>query len=342
MSSHYQPRVTPWMVDETDYRKMTSSGERIDFLLRYAILAPSGHNRQPWRFEREGETLRVYADYGKSLPNVDPGDRELIMSTGTALFNLRVASAYFGYSTAVRHERSNRSDLLATVEFSRDGAVEHALAALFPAILTRRTNRSRFHDRALSAEHVSEIAKLDQGEPGVKLVSGPDALAAVGKLVRDADRIQMSSTAVRRELASLVHPDDTDAADGFAVQDLTSWGGCWHVRSLNLGGVQGRKDFHRVYRCGALAVIYSEDVQDSLLAAGELTERLLLTATRLGLQYSFLNQPIQVRRLRPRLREMLGLQGWPQLLIRLGYGQPVARPMPRRPLQIRVTTGEGS
>jgi hypothetical protein len=45
-----------------------------------------------------------------------------------------------------------------------------------------------------------------------------------------------------------------------------------------------------------------------------------------------LNQPIEVEELRPRLRDLLGESGFPQLLLRMGYG-PEVDPTPRRTLQ---------
>jgi hypothetical protein len=55
----------------------------------------------------------------------------------------------------------------------------------------------------------------------------------------------------------------------------------------------------------------------------------LLRAYADGVSVSFLNPPIEVAELRPQLRDVLGLEGYPQLLLRLGYGPEVA-PTPRR------------
>ena len=47
---------------------------------------------------------------------------------------------------------------------------------------------------------------------------------------------------------------------------------------------------------------------------------------------SFLNQPIEVPELRSRVvRDVIKKQGFPQLLIRMGYGQEI-KPTPRRPV----------
>ncbi len=58
-------------------------------LLKYAVLAPSGHNTQPWLFRpTEKDDLYLIADRTRALPVVDPHDRELIISCGAALDHL--------------------------------------------------------------------------------------------------------------------------------------------------------------------------------------------------------------------------------------------------------------
>ena len=39
-----------WAVDDADFPRDAAIDEQIRFLLNYAILAPSSHNSQPWRF----------------------------------------------------------------------------------------------------------------------------------------------------------------------------------------------------------------------------------------------------------------------------------------------------
>jgi len=49
-------------------------------LLDAAILAPSSHNTQPWRFAVRERTIDLYADRTRALPVNDPDDRELTIS----------------------------------------------------------------------------------------------------------------------------------------------------------------------------------------------------------------------------------------------------------------------
>ena len=46
-----------------------------------------------------------------------------------------------------------------------------------------------------------------------------------------------------------------------------------------------------------------------------------------GISASYLNQPIEVTALRQRLGHLVGLSGFPQLLLRMGYGPEVHPPL---------------
>jgi hypothetical protein len=73
------------------------------------------------------------------------------------------------------------------------------------------------------------------------------------------------------------------------------------------------------------------DTPGDWLAAGEAVAHVLLRAQVDGVSASFLNQPIEVPELRSRLERILGRDGFPQLLLRLGFAPPVAA-TPRRPV----------
>ena len=73
------------------------------------------------------------------------------------------------------------------------------------------------------------------------------------------------------------------------------------------------------------------DNNEGWLAAGLGLQRLLLVATDAGYSASYLNQPIEVTDLRTELAKELSMDGYPQLLLRVGRGQPVLH-SPRRPI----------
>ena len=115
----------PWSVDEAVYPHSGPAWEKLSFCLNYAVLAPSGHNTQPWRFKLGLDEVKLYADRTRALPMVDPHDRELIMSCGAALFHLRLAVRYFGHADDVYlFPDTLDRDLLAQIQMGQPRALK--------------------------------------------------------------------------------------------------------------------------------------------------------------------------------------------------------------------------
>jgi hypothetical protein len=85
----------------------------------------------------------------------------------------------------------------------------------------------------------------------------------------------------------------------------------------------------------AMLTTHADTPRDHL-RAGLALERVLLSATVLGLSVSFLSQPVEVAATRTALRTLLNVPGEPQTVLRIGYGHPVAR-APRRPVSAVIT-----
>src|SRR6516165_11247208 len=138
----YAANLEAWGVTPSDFPASGTLLDKARFAVRYAILAPSSHNTQPWRFIINGDELLVCADRTRSLPNIDPFDRELIISCGAALLNLRVAFAYFEVPVEITtFPQSSDPDVVARVVFPTSGPALKDLAGLFEAITKRATNR---------------------------------------------------------------------------------------------------------------------------------------------------------------------------------------------------------
>ena len=80
----------------------------------------------------------------------------------------------------------------------------------------------------------------------------------------------------------------------------------------------------------ALAVLGTNgDQPRDWVASGQALARVLLRARVEGVWVSFLNQPIEVPELRTKLKAVAGNAGFPQAVLRLGFGENV-KPTPRR------------
>jgi hypothetical protein len=333
-------RYQAWLVDESEFPAAESTAELLRFALRYTVLAPSSHNSQPWLFHIGGNAVEIYADRRRRLPVVDPDDRELVMSCGAALYNLRLALSHFrvGHKVALQPV-SQDSDLLVSVELTGGEAKRDAqLDEMFAAISNRHTCRHAF-DRTPIDEPVIRSLRQAAVAEGTWLVDVPASLRnTVTNLVIEADFVQMSDYAFRRELAHWMgpsHPARADGMPGFALglSELQSVVGPLIVRTFDVGSSQAAKDDDLSRGSALLAVLVtpSDGVAD-WIAAGQALQRVLLTATAAGLQASFLNQPVEIPSMRLQLARRLDLPGPPQLLLRFGYG-PSSAPTPRRPIE---------
>ncbi|AXF24027.1 nitroreductase [Burkholderia pyrrocinia] len=318
----------------------THPGDHLRSLLGYAVLAPSSHNSQPWRFLVNGTTIAVCADRVRALPVVDPFDRELIISCGAALLNLRVALNHARLAHTISTFPSEVDpNLLALVRVCNDGYSDAALGALFDAIPDRVTTRAPFESTTVPDEIQHELTAAGVAEGAdVACVDSIAHRARVAELVAEADHQQFADPRFRRELASWIDPRrHVDGMPAFAagVPTLLDFAApvlTMAVRTFDLGNGLAALH-HQLVGASPLIVCIAtvRDDREAWLAAGQALERILLVATRAGYTASYLNQPIETAGLRANLCHMLGLRGEPQLLLRVGRG-PHTPHSPRRPL----------
>lgn len=330
----------PWAISQADYPAAGTPAERLEFLLGYAVLAPSSHNTQPWRFHVRGDTVELYADRTRSLRVVDPRDRELLISCGAALFFLRLALHRFGHAGQVTlfPDRQER-DLLATVSLGDPHQPAADELRLFEAIPIRRTHRGDFAARPVPTETVNALrdAAAEEGA-WLMVVDDRGRRAHVAEMARQGDQVQFADPEFRGELARWIRPNGTHEHDGmpgyaFGIPDVVSPFAPAVVGALNLGAVWGGRSRQAVENAPVLAVLgTARNGPAAWLAAGQALARVLLLAAASGIGASFLNQPCEVPLLRLRLRELLGTDGWPHLVLRLGYPHREPRPTPRRPV----------
>jgi hypothetical protein len=324
-------------VDETEFPATGTEAEQLRFLLRYAVLAPSSHNSQPWSFRLENGGVALFADRRRRLPVVDPDDRALVISCGAALYHLRLAMTHFGRRPSVALlPAGGHPDLLAMVSPGGPARPTPQEREMFRAIPRRHTNRRPFRRLGVPRSVLDELQATAAREGAwLHVVDGEPARHAVADLVAEGDRIQTSDPAFRRELAAWMRPNDSDLPDGipgyaFGFGDLMAAVGPFVVRTFDMGRGIAARDRDLATGSPVLAVLGTDaDDAGAWLAAGQALAAVLLLARSEEVWASFLNQPIEVPLLRPRLRDLLGRRGHPQLLLRMGYGNPV-EPTPRR------------
>ena len=343
----------PWQVSPADFPGSARRRDKLLFLLNYAALAPSILNSQPWKFEVTDDAIALYVDRARSLAVVDPQGRQSTISCGAALFNLRAAAQAFGFELEVSGT-SRKSDpaLLAKLKLKASATAPSQFdLQMRDAIPSRRTVRSSFEDKPLEDALLRDLADAVRREGAeCHFAQAPEHKREVAELVAEAEQIHLDDPVFRNELRGWLgqrRGDDHEAMrEAYARMGSPTGhtpGSRDHSDQFTPTAAAAARQFATVTgasnRQRALVeaspvialLATSGDMTAIWLAAGQALQHMLLTATIAGVSASYLNPPIEIARLRPRLAQAFGTKSKPQVLLRLGHGRPISA-TPRRPM----------
>jgi Nitroreductase family len=109
----------------------------------------------------------------------------------------------------------------------------------------------------------------------------------------------------------------------------------WMLRDFTRGAAGGEPDGAELdgpaFDAAPLVLVIGtqHDLPVAHLCAGQAMQRVLLTATAIGLSCSVLSAPVEVDRVRRDLARLTGPDMHPQILVRVGHGDAVPAATPR-------------
>lgn len=322
-------------------------------MIAAAVLAPSPHNTQPWRFTAGPSRLDVYADVDRVMPTVDPYRRERTIALGAAVENAVVAAPAKGLRpTVTLLPHGPDSDLVARIDVTADHV---ELTPMAEAIAQRHTNRGPYRSDPVAPELLAELGALAEDGTSVRWVTEDGARCTLGDLLVDA--------------AQAVVDDDAMSRDGYAWFRSTTAQADAHRDGLTVDGqglaapvravaklvppltsrsitdanwVKQTRSVH-TRTAAAYGIVLVDDPyrRADQLAGGRLAERIHLAATTHQLALQHMNQITERmdrdrHRGRPnkfqvRLSRVLGADAHRALcLFRVGWPVRPGKPTPRR------------
>ena len=307
-------------------------------LVRYATLAPSGHNTQPWRFRLRADGIDILADVSRRTPVVDPDDHHLYVSLGTAGENLALAANARGRPGELHFDASGDG----AVTFTFGGPIDLD-STLSEAIPKRQSTRAEFDGRSVSPTDLQLLARA-AAIPGVDLVllTERPQINEVRDLVLAGNSAQIADPAFVRELKHWLRFSPRQAlatGDGLfsattGNPTLPAWLGPYLFDWVFGAASENTKYARQMTSSAGIAVFVAEKADpEHWVLAGRACQRFALQSTALGLKHAFINQPVEVPGLRPELAKLVGLTGRrPALVMRFGYG-PTLPYSARRPVE---------
>lgn len=310
-------------------------------LMRAAGAAPSILNTRPWQFDKvAADRIELRPDWDRHLKIIDPLHRELFISCGAALFNLRLAIRVTGHEPVVwllpdeqpagpecphcRHH-CGVGDLLASIEIvtRRAKPATATEQRLYEEIPRRHTVREPF-GRSMLMNVQAELEQAARKEGArARLLHGRDTR----HLLREAAQIDRELKLNPAYLAELKQwtgsnatPERGVPADAFGSEPASR--GYPPVRDLSLAWPGTRLGVKKFERPQLIALETESDTPTDWLRAGQALQRLLLTATYYRLQTSFLTQALEEGdRTMPLSESVRQWWRWPQsaqMVIRVG------------------------
>jgi hypothetical protein len=306
-------------------------------LVRYATLAASSHNTQPWKFRLERGRILILPDLSRRCPAVDPDDHHLYGSLGCAAENLLLAAQAARLRGHCSYNASKSS-----VQVDLEEATP-SRSLLFEAIPSRQCSRAEYDGTELSGAQLRLLEAVGRGS-GVSLIllTAIEQKEQVAEYVAAGNTAQFSDPQWAEELRRWVRFNARDAVrtgDGLygpvmGSPDAPRWLGNLFMSLAFSAKRQNRKDITHVRSSAAIAVFCS-DVDDSRhwMEAGRCYERFALQAAALELRTAFINQPVEVSALRGQFARFLGIgDRRPDFVVRIGRGPDMPRSL-RRPVE---------
>lgn len=305
-------------------------------LIRFATLAASSHNTQPWLFKRKRHGVLLAPDFSRRTPAVDPDDHHLFASLGCAAQTLLCAAPMAGLNATMAFD-VERLQLDINLEPGPTCA-----GPLAQAIVHRQCTRAPFDGQPLTTSELHELAAAGS-IAGVNclLLTDRARIDQVRDAVIAANAAQMREPAFVRELKSWIRFNDTSAlhrGDGLSAAcsgnpAIPDWIGRMIFPLVFRMESETRKCQLQLDSTAAVAVLVApEDTPAGWIAAGRAYQQLALQAAALGIRSAFVNQPIEVTAARAAFAEQLGLgHQRPDFVVRLGRGPQMPYSL-RRPV----------
>lgn len=308
------------------------SNADFEILVDAATKAPSGHNSQPWLFQKTDDKITIYPNMNEALSVVDSTNRELFISLGAATENLCIAASCLGYDTDVRTDDTAQSIV---IQLKKMNVNNIEVALLQNAIATRQTNRRVYTSEYLPYGVVAVLQNLPSFVDIQKyIIAKSDPLfSRLRAYVEKGNQIQMEDTRFKKELLEYIRfnkKQEQENPTGLSYRTMGSpslpkFIAKPIVKLYLRPNKQNKSDLAKIDSSSHFVLFTSKhNTFENWVNMGRTLERFTLTATQMGIAHAYMNQPCEVLLLAEDMRRNISLinNEYPTLLLRIGYAKP--------------------
>lgn len=324
-----------WKVSETDFDDIASDVEKLRFFSRYAILAPSGHNTQPWIFTFNKDHLLITENPARELPHSGKLAAEPYVSLGSCTETLVLAGKSFGYK--IKISKTLKPSVIIEARIAGRETPDITLAQ---SIVRRTSNRKPYSKIKIDKNILNKICTTTNTTIIEKIIEKDDEIAYIAQETAQATINIMSEPAFRLELSKWVRNNLTKQYDGMPafVQGMPlppSLVAKHVIKNIDISKSQAKNDAARVKNSAALIILSSKQQNmDNFFDLGREYARICIIAEQNGLATSGVGAAAIDGESKVRIKEFFGIPGTPSALIRIGKPTKEVHHAPRLPLEM--------
>jgi len=325
-----------WRIDPTLFYKQSSEKNKLEFLLKYAVLAPSAHNAQPWLCKINKNVVEIYYDLESALKISDPTNREGYLSLGAFAYNLYSAGKAFNLDPILNWKIEN--NLVAEISFSfKEESKKNPDLSLLKSLTERRVNRTAYSDQNISKDIFEKILELNtEKDLEIGFITEKEDKRKAASLITIGMEFAFHNSQFRKELSRYIISNNIKSPVGIPgytanLSFLKSLITPFLIKNFQVGKSEGIKDYNLFSTSPAIIVISSEsDTKNDWLRSGFLFESISIFLTSENIAFSVSGTPIEAPASYTVLQKILKSVHKPQMFFRIGYSKFKVPHSPRK------------
>jgi nitroreductase len=327
-------------VNIIDVLNRANASDKLSDLVKFACIAPSSHNTQPWKFHLTNNELIIYPEFSRELHHSDPNDRFLFISLGATIKNIELASTDLGYKYELNFNFASPKSFEAKFTFS-DLNITNPNEQGLLSLKNRQTNRNPYTKQPLPTDFYSMVNNLNY--PGTDLFFAKEQTEKdkIIEVTNQAVAEAYADKEFRKELSIWITPSLEKYELGMPgytilVPFLFSFILPWIIKNFNVTKLQQKMHKDWINNTSACAIISGEDNIQSWINTGRLFEEIAVIAESQNIKTAVIGATTQIGNCGKTLAEKLNIHNTPLLMFRIGYAKRVPKASPR--LQINKVT----
>lgn len=301
------------LFSSTNNENCELKNNEVEELVKFATMAPSGGNVQPWKWLYKDKLLMLFNDINRSLSILNYKNTASMLSLGAATENLVLKAHQLNYEVEInKFPLGLDNDLVATFKFynkSNSNTEHHDNDHLIKDVPSRLTNRNLGARVSLKEEDIKYLHEIIKPVNGakLKLFQDVETIEKLKAIIAEVDKLFMTNKVGHNHFINEIRwtPKEVEETrDGIDIEtiDLTpteraglivskNWNVTKHIKKWGLGNEFGKLSKKAIDSSSILGMITMPKFDsDNYFEGGRAIQKLWLAATEKDIAF----QPISI------------------------------------------------